>query len=204
MQNLTNKIKFDDLEKIELTCTIEVLKNCTEIGHIFAQSIGLNFNGLLIFLGMKNGKYTVDQYKKASEYYLIEKDIEKKLFLGKNGDISLEIINDIKEEKEAIAKNLLNISDKLREFIASDLKIFDKIINILVLALEEDDTKEEKEKLFKILKKTDVYVLTELFIRTFKKPEQDFSKAFFLSLFVDQFKTKIQSSKYFQIAKKLF
>lgn len=188
------KIKFTDLETIEVTTNKKVLKKIPVVAQKLALSLGIELSDVLLLIGLNNGNYTKDQTKLASEYGLLQKDHEKELFLIKNKSISKEQIEKINSQKIDILDKLKNVPSNLAKILIlnENESMYDELIDLLTLAT--DKSKDDLEE-------TDIYILIEVFVKLFIKPNKDLERALFLNQVAQFLKSLIQSFNFLKEGK---
>ena len=197
-QREKNYISFNEINNIEMVSSKIVRKKIIEFINMISIVINISYRDFMFLFGLTKGKYTKEQNEGFFKYISLKEDFEKKLFFEEYKNLDESIIEDIKKEKERIATGLKNLPSSLLDLLLSDDdQIYDKLVEILVFANKNNKTKEHFEN-------SDTQVLIELFIRIFKKPQQDFDAALFLNLGMMKLKEIILSLPFIQNVKKAF
>jgi len=192
-----NYVDIKEIDNITIVASKHVIKESIKFLNLFCNSLEIDYKDVLEFFGLINGKFTKKQVLAIKEYFLLEKEHEKQIFLNKNQNINLDIIEKYKNNKEEIAEKLNDLPSKLISFILnSNEQIENDFINILVLANKNNITKE-------MFDNSDITLKIELFIRIFLKPQKDFEQALFLRTFLLTVKETL-SLFYTKTVKKLF
>jgi len=192
-----NYVDIKEIDNITIVASKHVIKESIKFLNLFCNSLEIDYKDVLEFFGLINGKFTKKQVLAIKEYFLLEKEHEKQIFLNKNQNINLDIIEKYKNNKEEIAEKLNDLPSKLISFILnSNEQIENDFINILVLANKNNITKE-------MFDNSDITLKIELFIRIFLKPQKDFEQALILRTFLLTVKETL-SLFYTKTVKKLF
>ena len=192
-----NYVDIKEIDNITIVASKHVIKESIKFLNLFCNSLEIDYKDVLEFFGLINGKFTKKQVLAIKEYFLLAKKHEKQIFLNKNQNINLDIIEKYKNNKEEIAEKLNDLPSKLISFILnSNEQIENDFINILVLANKNNITKE-------MFDNSDITLKIELFIRIFLKPQKDFEQALFLRTFLLTVKETL-SLFYTKTVKKLF
>lgn len=192
-----NYVDIKEIDNITIVASKHVIKESIKFLNLFCNSLEIDYKDVLEFFGLINGKFTKKQVLAIKEYLLLEKEHEKQIFLNKNQNINIDIIEKYKNNKEEIAEKLNDLPSKLISFILnSNEQIENDFINILVLANKNNITKE-------MFDNSDITLKIELFIRIFLKPQKDFEQALFLRTFLLTVKETL-SLFYTKTVKKLF
>lgn len=175
IQDLPEAIEFENLNKIKVRGTPETMKRVYKLFNKIGKDVGFQFTDITVSLGVSNPPdFPLDKVK-VINLFLQMPDGEEKTKFKTDNKLDDELINAYLEDLKKRDKKLKTLPVKLGDYLLSS---------------ETDDDINEIRDIIKvatgyspeIIKETDSYVLAEILLRVFLKPEDSVKMAFFLNL----------------------
>jgi hypothetical protein len=174
-EGITNEL----LENIKVITNRKVLFRISKLGVKLAPKFGLSYDQVLEFLDLKKDDNKNDLNEKADKYSFLEGK-EKDDFIKTLSEKDIKDIESELKAREEKGKKIAELPLKLAEFLYNEIKETDELpedikelFDIIALATGYD---------FETIDNTDLFIIAELFIRVFFKPQKDYSNALFLKI----------------------
>jgi hypothetical protein len=180
-------IEIEEVEKTRIITNGLILEAFSNFLEKIKPMVDIGIDDIYVALNLKEGKYSKQLVKQASEYSLLNVD-EKENFVVIN-DLDPNLLKEVFDDKISNIMKVFEAPVKIIKLLVKDgiknsqpVDLFDEFLDLLSLA-----TKHDKSRLFM----SDFTVWVEFFSRIFIKQQGAMGKSFFIVQAIEKLTSSI-------------